>query len=113
MTFADFDCGIAEPHRHTGEIVEGYHIEYWCPTLTAWVTEKSKASYDNRCQCLEPHMKARIQSISTEIIEILDPAEYDVVAWIKKELKERFWCRLMEGEEAYQRKYGGDNADRN
>jgi hypothetical protein len=108
MTFADMDCGIVEPHRHTGELVEGYHIEYWCPTVTAWVSERTRTSYGNKCTCETPHMKARIQHVMTEIIEILDPADYDVVEWIKRELKERFWCRLMEGDEAYERKYGSD-----
>ena len=111
MTFADMDCGIPGPHRHTGDIVEGYHVEYWCPTVSAWLTESRKTSYGTRCTCTDPHMKARIQSISTEIIEILDPADYDVVEWLKKELKERFWCRLMEGEDAYNRKYGENNAE--
>ncbi len=107
MTYTDFDCGIKEVHRHTGEIVEGYFIEYWCPSAHAWMVDKNV--FDIKCTCTDPHMKARIQHVHTEIIEILPPEDYDVVAWLKKEIKERFWCRLMEGEEAYRRKYGNDD----
>lgn len=111
MTFADSDCGIEGPHRHTGEIVEGYFIEYWCPSLNAWSSDLT--SYGSSCMCgpLYRHNKARIQHVMTEIIDILDPADYDVVEWLKREIKERFWCRLMEGEEAYQRKYGTNDTD--
>ncbi len=105
--YTDMDCGIELPHRHTGEIVHGHHIEYWCPTLTAWVRDLS--SYGNKCSCMTLHMRARIQDIQTEIIEILDPAEYDVREWLKKELEEQFQYWLMEGEDAYNRKYGDGN----
>lgn len=109
MTFADMDCGIAQPHRHTGEIVEGYHIEYWCPSITAWVTDRSKTSYGIRCMCAEPHMKARIQHVMTEIIEIIPEAYPDqedgesFEEWLKRTLKEHYFYCLFHGEEAYQR----------
>ena len=119
MTFADSDCGIVEPHRHTGELVEGYHIEYWCPTLTAWVTDRSKTSYGLKCTCEGPHMKARIQHTMTEIIEIIpqpwpdqEPDE-DFMTWLKRTLKEHYFYLLFNGEEAYNewvRKYDTDSS---
>jgi len=100
MTFADSDCGIPEPHRHTGDIVEGYHIEYWCPSITAWVTDRTRTSYGQKCTCEEPHMKARIQHTMTEIIEILPP-EPSLEEWIKSELQKMFDAKLMEHFEYY------------
>jgi hypothetical protein len=119
MTFADSDCGIVEPHYHTGEIVEGYHIEYWCPTATAWMTERSRTTYGLTCKCDTPHMKARIQHTMTEIIEIMPPKTHDMrpsefqkahdefMLWLGNELRDRFNYYFMHGDEAYNNKYGG------
>lgn len=82
--YTDMDCGIVEPHRHTGEMIQGHRVEYFCPTLHAWV-QKDKDIFGRACKCETPHMTARIQDTMTEIIEILPgPTVED---WLKVRIK--------------------------
>lgn len=123
MTFAEFNCGITQSHWHTGEFTEGYYIEFWCPSLSAWTPDGK--SFGDECTCDDPHLKARIQHTTTEIIEILpeekkrnefDLTEYDpeLISWVKEQLQDRFDYMFMYGQEAYDLKYGGeDNAATN
>jgi SMC interacting uncharacterized protein involved in chromosome segregation len=111
MTYTDFDCGIEAPHRHTGEIVEGHFIDYWCPTLTAWI--RNTESYGNQCECKTRHVIARTQTIITERIDLLrlegesleDYYGSEIVQYIREELEERYNFLLFHGEEAYREKY--------
>lgn len=68
MTFYDQDCGIEVAHIHTGELVIGSYLQYWCPHETAWVKE-AECGYDT-------HTRARTQETVTEIIEIV-PAKVE------------------------------------
>lgn len=112
MSFAESDCGIKEAHWHTGELTEGYFIEYWCPTLSAWTPDGH--SFGNECSCEVTHTRARIQHTITEIIDILpaepeEKNEDDFIEWMREQLLERFEYFFFYGEDAYKEKYGGSN----
>lgn len=83
--YTDESCGIDVPHRHSGDLVQGHFVEYWCPTLSAWVSEKTRESYGNSCKCTHRHMKARVQSVVTETIYIL-PIKNDLEAYLWEEI---------------------------
>jgi len=95
------ECGITFAHRHTGEIHESHYVEYWCPTMVQWVSHPSCMRADG----VHNHMKARTQTTTTETIEILEDRN-EFVEWLKQELFERQLCLFLEGEEAYEAKYG-------
>lgn len=82
MSFTDFDCGIKEPHIHTGELYENYVIEYFCPGRAGWV-KNSVCEETGR-----PHRRCRTQMTSTEEIELIlpdpEPVEEYLLFMLKK-----------------------------
>lgn len=93
VLYTDMDCGIKEPHRHTGEMIQGHRVEYFCPTLHSWVRQ-DKDMLGRACECETPHMMARVQDTVTEIIEILPgPSVED---WLKVQIKLAYDKRMEE-----------------
>lgn len=101
--YSDEHCGIEAPHRHTGELVEGHFVEYWCPTLSGWIAKDEL--YGDKCACEAPHMKARVQDVCTEIIEIL-PVKLE---WCSDDFRAYLWDELNKALE--KRLFGGDDHD--
>jgi hypothetical protein len=102
MSIYTEECGITFAHRHTGEIQESHYVEYWCPTMTQWVKHPACLTADGP----HNHMKARTQTTTTEIIEILEDRN-EFMEWLEREMHERSVYLFLEGEDAYRLKYGG------
>ncbi len=64
MSFIDFDCGIAQLHKHTGIMHEAYYIQYWCTRDEGWVDRAGPDKYGTM------PTRCRTQSTSTEEIEL-------------------------------------------
>lgn len=67
-TYTDEDCGIVEPHIHTGDLHEQYAVRYFCNMQRGWIEEKS-------CDTCGPHLKARTESVTYEIIQIIPDSQ--------------------------------------
>lgn len=92
MTFTDMSCGIEQPHRHTGEIVESHYIQKYCPFLSKWLEK------EELCECTEPHLTWRTQTTTTEIIEILELVHHELEALVWNEVSKVITKLFLEGD---------------
>ncbi len=58
-------CNIPRRHEHTGEMVETYYTEYWCPSDKKWVMCSAP------CPDGMPHKLSRQKPIMSEQLRLL------------------------------------------
>lgn len=104
MSFTDAHCGVPGAHWHTGELTESHFVEYWCgvdvggcdPLGVAWVRRRYCVVEGNE------HTKARTQSTTTEIIELIPDEQFAIKQYLYNEMlfafEKKFFDAVLYGE---------------